>query len=405
MNEHKVLAACLRDGAAFQKINAHVEKGDFTDQGLIVYDTVKDWYARDPGANSCDYDIILSRIVERVGNDKHIDQFRQVLEELRTTDVSPPNIVYDFLAVRREALANKLAEALLGGSDGEKQAELLEQYQHYLNATQLDEDNTGVVLRGATLDELCHRYSDENLIRLWPSALNERLSGGVIRGHHIVIFAMPEVGKTLFMVNAVAGFLKQGLTVLYIGNEEPIHDINMRVVSRLGRVTTPEVVAKCAAAQEVVDSPEYNNLILADTARTAGDVRELIDIYSPDVVILDQLRNLRVAGVKDTNKTQQLEKAATEARFIAKDCNVLVVSVTQAGDSARNKTTLDDGDVADSNTGIPAQCDMLFGISKGPDDGEFRRTITMVKNKRNGVHDYFPVRLEPQYSRIVNIGG
>ena len=92
-------------------------------------------------------------------------------------------------------------------------------------------------------------------------------------------------------------------------------------------------------------------------------------------------------------------------RNIAKQDNVLMISVTQAADSARNKLVLDSGDVDSSNVGIPAQADLLLGI--GLDEAakaEGIRWLSLIKNKIGGVEDHFPVKINTMLSRYTNVG-
>ena len=118
-------------------------------------------------------------------------------------------------------------------------------------------------------------------------------------------------------------------------------------------------------------------------------------------MIVDQLRNLQV---KADSRTNQLEAAATAMRNIGKECNVLMVSVTQAGDSGRDKLILDDGDIDFSNTGIPAQADLLIGIGVDPDhEARDLRVLSIIKNKIGGIEDHFPVRINRLLSRYGNV--
>ena len=124
--------------------------------------------------------------------------------------------------------------------------------------------------------------------------------------------------------------------------------------------------------------------------------------YKPDVLVLDQLRNL---NMHQDNYVLKLEEAATQARTWAKKYSCVVVSVTQAGDSASNKAVLDLGDVDYSNTGIPAQADVMIGL--GANDHHARNgelVISLPKNKVSGNHEYFTVGVEPHLSQIVSLG-
>lgn len=108
-----------------------------------------------------------------------------------------------------------------------------------------------------------------------------------------------------------------------------------------------------------------------------------------DVVILDQIRNMRL---KSDSRTAELEAAGIEARAIAKEMGVLVVSITQAGDSATNKVYLEMSDVDSSKTGIPASADLMIGLGS---DAAMKLNglmgISLPKNKLSGLHDHFTV--------------
>jgi len=108
--------------------------------------------------------------------------------------------------------------------------------------------------------------------------------------------------------------------------------------------------------------------------------------------------------VKEESRVNGLEKLATEARNLAKRYGVLVISVTQAGDSATNKLVLTDSDIDSSKTGIPAQCDLILGL--GVDEtqrSQSMRTLTIVKNKITNIHEYYPVRVDENLSKIVSM--
>ena len=79
--------------------------------------------------------------------------------------------------------------------------------------------------------------------------------------------------------------------------------------------------------------------------------------------------------------------------------------MTQAGDSAARKAVLDLGDVDYSNTGIPAQADLMVGL--GANDHHAKNgeiVFSLPKNKISGVHEYFACAVEPQLSKIVSLG-
>jgi archaellum biogenesis ATPase FlaH len=400
MSERNVLAASIASRAAYHNIEGDVKDGDLGEQGKIIFDHIRQYYDRDPTARRVDTELLEGSIERALSNPKHQEMFRELVASLGNAEVSPENIVFDFIEVRRQSAGAKLASALASGKSAAECSSLVDAYGKWSNATRLGEKDDSEVVRGASVSELVEgTYSEQELIKIWPRSLNERLDGGLLRGHHMLIFARPEMGKTLMLVNMIAGFLRQNLTVLYIGNEDPLSDIVMRVVSRLTGMTKYEVLEDAEGADYMAREMGYDNLILAGLAPgTPREIQSLISEYSPDVVMIDQLRNL---NVNEEQFTQKLEKAATAARNLGKANNVLMVSVTQAGDSATGKGPLEMGDVDSSNTGIPAQVDVMVGVGGTyEDEANNRRVLSLPKNKRSGNHSFFPVGIDPQLSKV-----
>lgn len=401
MSERNVLAACLVSRDAFNKIEPHVGKEDFSEQGNIILRGMREYYDRDTDVQAIDPDLLQRNVSRSVSNPKHREMFEALIHTLANTDVSPANVVHDFIEVRREGAGARLASALAAGKSSAAVRPFLDEYSKWDTASELEADDHEMH-NGVTLDELARQTDEEGLIKIWPKSLNERLDGGLLRGHHLLIFARPEMGKTMMVVNMIAGFVAQDLTVLYVGNEEPVYDTMYRVKSRLTGMTKLEMLDDREFADQVAEERGFSNIYFKEaTPGTPRQIQDWIDDVTPDVVVIDQLRNL---NVNEEHFVQKLEKAATAARNLGKSNNVLVVSVTQAGDSAAGKGPLDMGDVDSSNTGIPAACDVMVGLGANHDDEACgRRIISLPKNKRSGRHEFFPVRVDLQLSSIRSV--
>lgn len=400
MRERHVLSAVMRDRAAFTAVADHVEHDDFSEQGWIVWSGVCDYYDNDPGCEAVDAGILSSSIARSVAADKHKAMFVNLVASLDEFDVSGRNVVEDLLATKREVVGNQLAHALLSGEDA---GPLLDKYGVLETQTVFQDEEVEDARQGYSVMDLCATgFNKDNLIQVMPQALNDRLDGGVKPGHHIILFARPEMGKTMMTIEMMAGFIRQGLTVLYIGNEDPLDDVNMRVVNRLSGMTKVEVMNAPNKADTKARENGYENLILK--ALAPGTVREitgLIEKYRPHVLVLDQLKNL---NMKNDNKVLALEEAAQQARQWGKRYSCVVVSVTQAGDSASGKAVLDMGDVDWSNTGIPGACDLIVGLGAGEAQAKAGEiVVSLPKNKISGRHEYFACMVEPQLSKIVSI--
>jgi KaiC/GvpD/RAD55 family RecA-like ATPase len=394
-----LLASVLKSRAAYDRVSGLIEDKDLSEQERVVLSAAREFYERDAEAKAVDPGLLSSAIARTLANPKHREQLAGVVQALWDHEVSPANVVLDFIEVRREAAGGRLATALAAGKSAADVAPLVDEYVEWASRTELDAAESSVVQAKSVAELVAERAAQGGLIRVAPASLNERLGGGLLRGHHMIVFARPEVGKTMFLVNATANFAMQGLRVLYVGNEDPQNDIVMRVIGRLTEMTRAEIMEDPAGAEALAFSKGYDKIVFAELAPgTPAEIEALAVEHKPDVIIVDQLRNL---NVREDNFVRALEKAASAVRNIGKRQNAVVLSVTQAGDSASGKSVLDMGDVDNSNTGIPAQADVLLGLGMGPEDeARGMRVLSLCKNKPGGNHDFFPVRVEPAKSYI-----
>jgi KaiC/GvpD/RAD55 family RecA-like ATPase len=397
------LGSVLRSRDAFERVGRLISDGDLSEQEKLILRHVNEYYTRDPEAKHVDPVLLHSAICRELPNPKHHDQFASVIHTLTGLDVSPANVVQDFIEVRRQAAGNKLATALAAGKPAAEVRPLLDEYAEWAARSGLDEAEREVSVSKSVKALVEARTAKGGLVMVAPQALNARIGGGLLPGHHLILFARPEVGKTMFLINALAGCAKQGLRVLYVGNEDPLDDIIMRGVTRMADMTRAEVMDAPDTAEERARENGYDNVVFAGLSPgTPSEIEALVVEHKPRVLIVDQLRNLNVG---EDNFVRALEKAAIGVRTIGKRHGVVVLSATQAGDSASGKSVLDMGDVDNSNTGIPAQADVLLGLGMSSED-EARgfRVLSLCKNKPGSNHDFFPVKVEPAKSFVRSMG-
>jgi archaellum biogenesis ATPase FlaH len=396
MNEQKIIAALLLV-ENWERVEQYLDNKDFSTDGALIIDEIREYYKTDPQAKAVDKEILNARIERRVPNAKAAKSLQGLIESL--PDVSGANVVQEVLDLKANAIGLELAVAIGEGKNRETVGKLLSRYQDALNA---EEDTSSEITNLSVKDLLENHFDDSKLIQIAPKSLNDRIDGGARPGHHVLVFAPTEMGKTLFVINMVAHFLRQRHSVLYVGNEDPAADIIYRIISRLSGLDKYAVRADPERAQRACDEANYSLLTFADLA--PGDftrIRSLVKRYRPSVVILDQLSNINVTVSRNESKTGSLEQAAKEARGLAKRSQLLVVSVVQAADSATGKVVLGRGDVHNSNVGIPGQVDLMLGL--GADEAmESRglREISIVKNKISGNHDHFTVKIIPHISKV-----
>lgn len=389
--EKSILAAMLNTRSTYDLFERIGSYEAFSPIGRSIGRAIAEYYDADRDVRSCSRELIETRMLGRIANPKHEGPLREYFGSL-PSDVSGANVEKEIRELHRRSAGGKLSLALANGAGQEEIDKLITEYTR----AGVADDVRGLAGGGGLVDiadtsDLTDGTGESNVryIRLWPKPLNDRLEGGALRGHHVLVFARPETGKTLFAINLCAGFLHQRLNVLYVGNEEPVADIRDRVRGRLLKTSKADIRRDREAAAARLAKADIGTLRIAGDAATFATVRGLLSGASVDVVILDQIRNMRL---KSDSRTSELEAAGIEARSIAKDFNVLVVSITQAGDSATNKVYLEMSDVDSSKTGIPASADLMIGL--GSDEAmklNGLMGISLPKNKLSGLHDKFTV--------------
>lgn len=400
--EQSILGAMLAERRAYEELKNLLTAKDLSEEGNLVFEQVTKYYERDDKAATIDKDVFLKQI-ERA-YPRHAKHLTNIVNELSTAQ-SVPNVVEAFYELKIHRVQLELSSALINNDKGRIQ-ELMDRYIQLSGEEDLELDESQETLIGEHVDivELMATFKPDNLIKIYPKSLNDKVDGGLIRGHHMLVFARPEVGKSMFAVNMSCGFLTQGLRVLYLINEDPAKAIYARHISRLTGLNKFQVLDDpIAAHSKALDAGMKHLIIKGLSPGTAREIDALVTKYKPDCVIVDQLRNIKV-GNMEGGLVHALEANAIAMRNLAKRRQVLVVSVTQAGDSATDKLVLGMSDVDSSKTGIPAAVDLMVGIGANQDFLQRQqRMLSLCKNKPSGDHSYFPVQVDESISKVNSI--
>ena len=399
--ETKIIASVISGRDHWESVYPHIGDDDLTPEGDMIWRMIKEYYDRDKKATSVDLEILTKKVYRKVqDNPKHKELLEVYLQRVSTVDVSSINVVAEVLEYKKDVVRIHLADALVAGNQ-EQSRDLIDKLQALDLAVDLD---LGVdeEFQGMDVSVLLESISSENLIRVAPRSLNNKIGGGAMRGHHILVAASPETGKSLVALNMTNGFVNQGLKVLYIGNEDPIVSLVLRFVCNLTNMTQAELLEDTHTGMTRAKAQGYDNAVFVGLSPgTLPEIRSLINKHKPDVLIVDQLRN--VQAPKSENRTNQLETVARGMRDFARQYNMLVVSVTQAADTARNKLMLDMGDIDGSNVGMPGACDVMVMIGMNQEYyNNDERHITLAKNKLTGDHASWAVRIDKHTSRIID---
>ena len=402
--ERDIIAAACDNRAAYATISSNITEDVLTDTGLLLMNIIGRYYDRDPAANHVDRATLTAQVAQTVSNPKHEETLRHVVDGVFERDVSGLNVAEAVVGAKRESLGTQLANAMLAG-DHETGLKLMDDIKNL--SVNMEEGGEDEAVTGWNPAEALAANMNETLIKVAPAALNNRLDGGLFPGHHLILFARPEMGKTSMLANMTAGFLMQDLKVLYCGNEDPIDDVRLRFLGRVIEWPRARVMDNMQEAYDIaVNTTNWCNLTTVQlTPGTPREIEALVQRFEPDVLLIDQLRNVVVAGNKSDGVVQHLEGAAKAIRQIGIRNKCVVVSVTQAGDSASGKGVLDMSDVDSSKTGIPAQADVMVGLGASrEDESAGRRVLSLPKNKRSGRHEFFPVKVDFALGKFESLG-
>lgn len=386
--EKKILKLLLNK-EYYTKIRPIINENELGILSKDVLKVIDNYYETDQECQHVDPDVLTKELELSLGP-KHKDMGANIVNGILEEDISEINLARLLVKLKRLRIGADLSIKLLDGSAEEQINKLISDYVEVGESiTDIVEDKN--LYHNVSIHSVLEKIEIKNRIPLYPKSLNERIKGGAIRGQNILIFARPEMGKTLFAINLIGGFLHKGLRVLYVGNEDPCSAIIPRVISRLVEAPIEEIQTDPSSFQERLEKRNYNNLYLEDvTPGTWPFIRKRIKEIQPDVLVIDQIRHIQCGNL---SKVEQMERVAIEARNAAKTYNILSIGITQAGDSAEDKPVLGMSDVDFSNTGMQGAVDLMIGIGANEEMiNQGRRMISLPKNKIGGVHDFFPVQ-------------
>lgn len=405
--ELEILNTCLASRESFSKIIQYINPDKYSKEFRYLIGFITDYYKRDRDASSVHLSVLKQLIGEVIDNDKHVDRFVEILDSAAGIATSAPNVTATIIQAKEHELAIELATTLANGEKGEKLDRIYEAFGKVRAASSLQDIEEGEgseVIENIDVSALIQgRLTRGNLLPLYPTSLNARLDGGLEGGDHVVLYGLTEIGKSAFSINAACGFAYSGFSGLYLINEDKTSRIAQRFVSNLSGMDKYQQQQRPDEAQRKANERGLGCIrVIGLTPGSPRQIEALVERYDPKWVVIDQLRNLNT-GTRN-NRVVQLEEAASSVRNIGKAANIVVISVTQASDSARNKIFLDTGDVDFSNVGIPGAADVMIGF--GADEAMLKnneRGISLAKNKISGDHSQFVTRIVPQLSQIRDV--
>lgn len=398
----QLIAAAIQSRKAWETVAAHFDVADFSPISKVWVPLLDEWYKRDPLAQSVDRLALVELGKTRIPQ-KHQDMLVGFIRDLPEAP-SPENLVHVALEFKRFAVAQQLGAAL-AGADEKRIAQLLPQYDALRKATTLELGKKKAEWNDApAVESIFDEVGSKNRVKIAPGKLNERAGGGAVGGDHIIIVGRPEMGKSLVAINMGVGFARQERRTLYVGNEDKIHKIKIRGMSRLTGMTIQEMEADPEKRNKLYrERGGEDYLLFTQLAHGSVDaIKRRVEEWQPQVIIIDQIRNL-VSGSKTDGMTQKLEALGIEMRGLLLDYDLIGVSVTQAN-PVSGHLFLEMEDIDSSKTGLPAQADLIVGVNATEQMiAQNQRAFSLPKNKLSSAddaHEGFIVNVDRHRSRV-----
>jgi KaiC/GvpD/RAD55 family RecA-like ATPase len=392
VSEQSILAACLDNRLCCDKVVEHVDRKSLSDKAWIILEEIKDYYIKDSRVSSADKTIILDRLIRN--KPKHTELWQSVLGSLPEA-ISAENITTEVLELKKRVLKDRLSGAFAQTGNDKELDKLLTEYTSLCTT---EEATNAASYQNVDLTTLVSQQA-AGTIKIWPEELNNALGGNVGKKKHLLLFARPDLGKTLFSIAFIYSGLRQNLKVLYCSNEDDPTTTVLRVAARMCEKSVEWVKANPEEANTILAKRHWDKFIFEELQPgNKSDLTALTEKHRPDILIVDQIRNLEMGS---DHKVIELETAAKFVRNLGKKYNMLVVSVTQAGESAEGKRMLTRNDVDGSKTGIPGACDVMLGVGASfEDEAQGIRYLSFPKNKL-GPKETIRVSIDPFMSKIV----
>ena len=343
-------------------------------------------------------------VATRADEQAFIDLIDQV------SDVTPltPLVTADVLhGLWQRYVGTKIANLGIEVADGNSSAmdrlnSLIDQSREGFLPTDFGEKTT------KDIEELLAGVSDDNRWEFNISTLSRHVYGIGAREFGCV-FALPETGKTAFLVSICAGpngFCEQGAKVIYLGNEEDTGRTMLRAIQAQSGMTREQVIANPVSARNKFNKIEnlfdMNEIQDWDLAK----IEAYVEKEQPDILIIDQADKVNIGGNFNAGH-ERLRELYRRLRETAKKYDCALIAVSQASNDAKGRTRLSGFDMEGSKIGKMAELDLCIGIGKHEagdvDDTEIdtSRYLTVSKNKLSGWHGTVICNIQPEISRYV----
>jgi len=393
----------------YDKLKSEIDISIFQNGAREIYKTISNTYRDNPNITQINFsDLKLAYFNTYYPNTSYASQksIHELIDSVERQEEPSDDVVATALkSMYRIKKADELARICLDISNNPSSTSLKQVEKFMAN---IDEEQTQQESEAVTkdVDKIIEALQEQGEFKFNLPSL-QTATNGIGRGNFMVIIARPETGKTAFWVSLVAstgGFAWQQKKVSIFANEEPAIRTQMRLLNSSTGLERSSILngsrdiakEKWATISTYIDNFDC-------VGKTMDDLDEYCSTNDVDILIIDQLDKINVAG-KYNATHEKLREVYTQSRELAKRHNILVIGMSQASAEAQGRSRVTFSTMENSKTGKAAEADIILGIGKEDEEENFMddcvRFVTLSKNKLTGNHKEFEVILRPTISRF-----
>jgi archaellum biogenesis ATPase FlaH len=376
--DQQILATCIKSRKAYESIKEFAKGHDFSPTVGFWWGQLAAYYERDRDVSTVDVAVLREIGLGTITNPKQTESTAAVLDGL-PQDVSVENVVSLVLDMRKRNLVMELAANI---HNPKKSEQVYTELSTIWGKSDLVKPSE--VEYAKDWDKLDTIVGSSRRVPFGVASLDRRIGGGVLPGHNVLIFGRTEIGKSCLTISLAANLIKQGKTLLYVGNEDSIHLLKARMRTSLLGWPESKIWQLPKKASRLLTELAADRLTMASLyPGSISELQDLVEKHTPQVLVLDQIRNL--TGPED-GMTQRLESNAIAFRSLLSKKQMIGISVTQAGDRSQGHNSdgplyLSAGDVDSSRVGLPGTLDLMLGV--GANREMMQRGLRMISFAKN----------------------
>lgn len=375
MIENTILSSLINDQQFIRKAIAHIDRDYFSDIGdQIAFALIKDHYVKynkQPSKAS-----LLIDLSEKKINENFYEKAIETLDKLNDDRVDTQWIIDTTENwCKKRAFFNAIRDAaeLLDKDDTTIYHGALDKVSKALSVG-FDSDLGSNYFESAA-DRYDRMKQGVSQLALTIEIFNKVTKGGFVNPSLTVFMAPTGVGKSLFLCNIAADFLKQGKNVVYFTMEMSEDQVEQRIdlnlldmnVDNLKMMEKQQFVnrvvnVKKATCGELIVKEYPSGSAHAGHFRYFLEELKLKKQFTPDVIVIDYLN---ICSAMKINKSAGLYDyvgtISVEIRGLGQEFGCPVFTATQTNREGTKSVDFDKTDIADS-WGVTHNADYIYGI-------------------------------------------